>query len=140
MFKCQHNRYLGDIYDGKFWWFYDEKTFLWGIDKSGLHIHQTLIDTVHRDFVHLRDCAGANPTTKYVTTKAIDKLVANINKQSFCKNLVADCCLMFMDSKFVSDKLDSKPNLVACTNSVFDINAGGLRDGHAYDYITLSTH
>ena len=55
LYKCQHNRVVTDVFDGKMWWFYDGNTYVWRMDKSGMHIHDTLVKTprgMHQHSVH----------------------------------------------------------------------------------------
>ena len=53
LYKCEHNHVVTDVFDGKMWWSYDENTFVRRLDKSGMHIHGTLVKTVRRDYGHL---------------------------------------------------------------------------------------
>ena len=63
LFKCQHNHVVTDVFDGKMWWFYDEKTFVWRIDRSGMHIHDTLVKTVRRDYGYLHNRLNEHTTS-----------------------------------------------------------------------------
>ena len=140
LFKCQHNHVVTDVFDGKMWWFYDEKTFVWRIDKSGMHIHDTLVKTVRRDYGYLHNRLNEHTTSaNHTVMEAVAKLMHNINKTGFRQHLVVDCRASFLDRDFTT-KVDLQPNLVVCTNGVYDIDKGELRPGHPSDYLTLSTH
>jgi P4 family phage/plasmid primase-like protien len=70
--------------------------------------------------------------------KDINKVITQLKKTSFKKNLLEECGELFYDSEFES-KLDSHPYLIGFENGVYDLENEEFRDGYPEDYMTFST-
>ena len=123
--------YPTDVFDGSVWWFYDTHKHIWRVDKSGAHIHQTVYDTIKKEW-------GSRVCDSTAQKEAMDQLVRDAALRLFRNNMVADCTVAFIDREF-KRKLDSNMSLLGCKNGVYDYNMGKLRPGRPSDYITKST-
>ena len=136
LMQRNYDDYPTDVFDGKYWWFYDAQKFIWVLDKSGTHIHQTIVESIQRDYGHLKSVVESD---RQMIVASIDTLLEKLNTRKFRDCLVKDCTITFLDREFVS-RLNTKPNLVACSNGVYDLDVGQLRAGKPSDYLTFSTH
>ena len=70
--------------------------------------------------------------------KPINKVVAQLKKTSFKKNLLEECAELFYDKDF-EVKLDSNPYLIGFENGVYDLENDEFRDGYPEDYVSFTT-
>lgn len=70
--------------------------------------------------------------------KAINKVVSQLKKTSFKKNLLEECAELFYDKEF-EQKLDSNPYLIGFENGIYDLDNDEFRDGYPEDYVSFST-
>ena len=73
----------GDAFNGSSWWFFDPTRHIWRTDKSGAHIHETIIATIWKVW-------GGRGQTKSVKD-AMAQLVEDTNTIKFRKELISDC-------------------------------------------------
>ena len=132
--KLQANEvvYPSDVYDGKNWWYYEDH--IWKMDRSNFHIHETIVRTIERDYKHLMETTDE----KTMVVPVLKSLIEDTNKRQFRDTLVKDCAITFYDQDFLKS-LNTKTNLVACKNGVYDFSTGEFRNGNPKDYLTLST-
>ena len=122
-----------DVYDGTSWWFYDENKFIWRHDKSGTHIHETVVKTVRRVW------GGGGSASTVNEQQVCEELVHDMNVRRHRQDIVADCQIAFIDREF-KNRLDANMSLIGCKNGVYDFNERKLRQGRPSDYITMSTN
>jgi P4 family phage/plasmid primase-like protien len=71
------------------------------------------------------------------TSIALNEVGLDLKKATYKKALITECQTLFLDKDF-SEKIDSKPNLLAFDNGVYDLDAGVFRDGQPDDYVSMS--
>ena len=128
-----------DVYDGKLWWYFEEASHMWKMDKSGTHIHSSLVDLTTTHFNEWVRSEGVGGIGAMEKMEVASKLLVAINKRTFRDHLVKDCCVEFIDRTF-RKKLNSKTNLVVCKNGVFDLEKQEFRPGRPSDFCSMSTN
>lgn len=68
----------------------------------------------------------------------INKVISNLKKTSFKKNLNTECVEMFHDAKF-EEKLDTNVNLIGFENGIYDLDLLEFRNGLPEDFVSFST-
>lgn len=66
------------------------------------------------------------------------KIANKLHEMSFKKNVIAELCIMYYDSKFM-EKLDENRYLIGFSNGVYDLKNNYFRNGIPEDYISMST-
>lgn len=137
---------------GKKEWYYF-KDHRWRTMREGIELRKKFSDdivTVFEEFRKMKvaefrriaqEANFADDATKDGEEKIhkdLNKVISQLKKTSFKKNLLEECGELFYDSEFES-KLDANPYLIGFENGVYDLDNEEFRDGYPEDYITFTT-
>lgn len=125
---------------------YEFQDHRWVEVENGHSLNIKISENVSREFGKLSavymgeyaaEAAGLKQDAKMDSARKIFKLMTQLKRTQFKKNVLAECANLFYDKKF-EEKLDSNRDLIGFDNGVYDLKNMRFREGLPDDYVSFS--
>ncbi len=141
------------VYTGKQWYFVDANG-RWTLDEDAMHLGLALSEQVcgimstflsqiqHSGIGFMidddNDHGGEDDDEQEAIEKRIKECICKLQNAGSKSSVIREACVYFYNKNFFN-LLNSKPNLLAFENGVYDLNTKEFRKLRPEDYVTLST-
>ena len=106
------------------------------ISTDVIYEYDKLVKHLNDIILQLTDEHDKKPHRDRIET--IGKIIKQLKRTSFKKNLIQECNELFHDPNF-EEKLDKNLNLIGFENGVYDLGDLKFRDGLPEDYVSYTT-
>lgn len=147
-YKVLKGKFVCALPEGKLWYRFEKS--LWREDKCGICIRHELSTTLRDHFLYTMNkkisvqsvyqMESASQSTTNSTKDNESKIMHisyKLQDAGFKDSVIKEMREYFYDQQFLK-KLDSKPQLIAFTNGVWDLDAACFRESVPEDYVSLS--
>lgn len=122
------------------WYYFNDVLGIWQEDKYSIKLKQDLNTTVKYEFMKVREnliLSGNFSDDNVKKIRMLEKIELSLESNNFKNCVISELQCYCLDTNFLQ-KLDSKLNLIAFTNGVFDLDKKVFRKLEREDYLSMS--